>query len=203
MIILGIDPGTATMGYGIIKKEGMDLTCLEYGLIETKKTLSDAQRLRKIDEEIEKIFNDFSPKALAIEKVYFSKNVKTAMTVSQAKGIVMLKAAKENIPVYEFSPSQIKSTITGHGKAKKMQVQKMIKSQLRLKDVIDINKGKKVGYIEDVDIDLDSGNIKAIIIPSTDNVFLRLFSKKEDIVIKWNEINKIGEDVILVDLKNV
>jgi crossover junction endodeoxyribonuclease RuvC len=134
MIILGIDPGTATMGYGIIKKEGMDLTCLEYGLIETKKTLSDAQRLRKIDEEIEKIFNDFSPKALAIEKVYFSKNVKTAMTVSQAKGIVMLKAAKENIPVYEFSPSQIKSTITGHGKAKKMQVQKMIKSQLRLKE---------------------------------------------------------------------
>lgn len=134
MIILGIDPGTATMGYGIIKKEGMDLTCLEYGLIETKKSLSDAQRLRKIDEEIEKIFDKFSPQVLAIEKVYFSKNVKTAMTVSQAKGVAMLKAAKADIKVYEFTPSQIKSTITGHGKAKKMQVQKMIKSQLNLKE---------------------------------------------------------------------
>ncbi len=133
MIILGIDPGTATMGYGIIKKEGMNLTCLEYGLIETEKTLSDAKRLKKIDQEIEQIFTKFSPNVLAIEKVYFSKNVKTAMTVSQAKGVVMVKAAKENIPVYEFSPSQIKSTITGHGKAKKMQVQKMIKSQLKLK----------------------------------------------------------------------
>lgn len=134
MNIIGIDPGTATMGYGIIKKDGMDLTCLEYGLIKTPKNLSDAKRLRKIDKKLEKIFNNFSPVALAIEKVYFSKNVKTAMTVSQAKGIVMLKAAKKNIPVYEFTPSQIKSAITGHGSAKKMQVQKMIKAQLNLKE---------------------------------------------------------------------
>lgn len=134
MIILGIDPGTATMGYGIIKKEGMDLICLEYGLIQTKSGLDDSKRLKKIDENLEKIFNEFNPDALAIEKVYFSKNVKTAMTVSQAKGIVMLKAAKNNIDVYEFTPSQIKATVAGHGKAKKMQVQKMIKSQLKLKE---------------------------------------------------------------------
>ena len=134
MIILGIDPGTATMGYGIIKKEGMNLTCLEYGLIRTKKDLSDAERLKEIDNDLEDIFNQFSPDALAIERVYFGKNVKTAMTVSQAKGIVMLKAAKKNISVYEFTPSQIKSTVAGHGKAKKMRVQKMIKSQLNLKE---------------------------------------------------------------------
>ena len=134
MIILGIDPGTATMGYGIIKKEGMNLTCLEYGLIKTKKELSDAKRLKEIDEDLEKIFNEFNPDALAIEKVYFSKNVKTAMTVSQAKGVAMLKAAKSNIEIYEFTPSQIKATVAGHGKAEKMQVQKMIKSQLNLKE---------------------------------------------------------------------
>ena len=134
MIILGIDPGTATMGYGVIKKEGMNLTCLEYGLIKTKKNLSDAKRLKKIDADLEEIFNKFNPDALAIEKVYFSKNVKTAMTVSQAKGIAMLKAAKSSINVYEFTPSQIKATVAGHGKAKKMQVQKMIKSQLNLKE---------------------------------------------------------------------
>ncbi|MGM0439256.1 MAG: crossover junction endodeoxyribonuclease RuvC [Patescibacteria group bacterium] len=134
MNILGIDPGTATMGYGIIKKEGMNLTCLEYGLIKTKKNLSDANRLKKIDEDLERIFKEFKPKALAIEKVYFSKNVKTAMTVSQAKGIAMLKAAKSGIKVYEFTPSQIKATVAGHGKAKKMQVQKMVKSQLNLKE---------------------------------------------------------------------
>ncbi len=134
MNILGIDPGTATMGYGIIKKRGMNLICLEYGLIKTDKNLTDAVRLKEIKKEIDDIFKRFSPKALAIEKVYFNKNVKTAMTVSQAKGIAMLKAAENNIPVYEFSPSQIKSTVTGHGSAKKMQVQKMIKSQLNLKE---------------------------------------------------------------------
>ncbi len=134
MNILGIDPGTATMGYGVIKKDGMNLTCLEYGLIETDKNLSDADRLKKIDRDLEKILDDFSPSVLAIEKVYFSKNVKTAMTVSQAKGIAMLKAAKKGLKIYEFTPSQIKSTVAGHGNAKKMQVQRMIKSQLNLKE---------------------------------------------------------------------
>ena len=134
MIILGIDPGTATMGYGIIKKEGMELTCLEYGLIKTKKSLPDAERLKKIDRDLKDLFNEFSPDVLAIEKVYFSKNVKTAMTVSQAKGVAMLRASKAEIKVYEFTPSQIKATVAGHGKAKKMQVQKMIKSQLNLKE---------------------------------------------------------------------
>ncbi len=134
MIILGIDPGTATMGYGIIKKKGVDLICLEYGLIKTEKNIPDSERLKKIDDDLEEVFSQFNPDILAIEKVYFGKNVKTAMTVSQAKGVAMLKAAINNVDVYEFTPSQIKSTVTGHGKAKKMKVQKMIKSQLNLKE---------------------------------------------------------------------
>ncbi len=134
MKILGIDPGTATMGYGVIEKDGLTLRCLEYGLIETDKQLSDSIRLKEIDAELEKIFSEHLPDVLAIEKVYFRKNVKTAMTVSQAKGIVMLKAARKEIAVYEFTPSQIKATVTGHGSATKLQVQEMIKSQLKLKD---------------------------------------------------------------------
>ncbi len=135
MIILGIDPGTATTGYGVIKKENSTITCMEYGIIKTDKKLSDSERLKKIEEEICKIFKRFSPSVLAVEKVYFRKNVKTAMVVSQAKGVILLKAAKEEIPVYEFTPSQIKATITGHGNAKKMQVQRMIKAQLKLKEI--------------------------------------------------------------------
>lgn len=135
MKILGIDPGTATMGYGIIEKEGLNLKCLEYGLIETKKNLSDAARLKEINDVLEKIFKTYHPKILAIEKIYFKKNIKTAMTVSQAKGVVMLKAAQKNISVCEFTPSQIKATVTGHGGATKMQVQKMIKLQLKLKEI--------------------------------------------------------------------
>lgn len=131
---LGIDPGTATMGYGIISENKGEINCLEYGLIKTPKTLSDHKRLQIIDERLEEIFEEFKPDIMAIEKVYFKKNVKTAMTVTQAKGVVLLKAAKKDIPVYEFTPSQIKSVVTGHGNADKMQVQMMIKAELNLKE---------------------------------------------------------------------
>ncbi len=134
MNIIGIDPGTATMGYGVIKKEGLSITCLEYGIIETSKDLEDSLRLKEIDKELEIIFEKYFPQILAIEKVYFHKNVKTAFPVSQAKGVAMLKAAQKNIPVYQFSPSQIKAAITGYGSAEKMQLQKMIQMQLKLKE---------------------------------------------------------------------
>ncbi len=79
----------------------------------------------------------------------------------------------------------------------------MKKSELRLKDVVDINRGKKLGYIDDVDIDIKAGKIKAVILPSYDNFLIRLFSRKKDTVIEWNDIKIIGEDVVLVDLKEV
>ncbi len=134
MIVLGIDPGTATMGYGLIEKKKGDISCLEYGVIKTPKDLSDHERLLIIDQRLEEIFEEFNPVVMAIEKVYFKKNVKTAMTVTQAKGVAMLKAAKREIPLHEFTPSQIKSAITGHGKADKAQVQMMIKAELNLKE---------------------------------------------------------------------
>ena len=140
MVILGIDPGTATTGYGIVKtkekrKEGRELKCLNYGCIKTSLDLFDAERLKKINQELNKIINRYKPNILAIENVYFFKNLKTAMPVSQAKGVILLAAAKKKIPVHEFTPLQIKTAIVGYGRAEKKQVQKMIKIILDLEEI--------------------------------------------------------------------
>lgn len=140
MIIIGIDPGIADMGYGIIRKSrilknGNDLECLSYGVIQTSPSLSMPFRLKKIDEELSKLIKKHKPEALAVENLYFFKNIKTAMPVSQSKGIVLLAAAKKNIPVYEITPLQAKMTVTGFGRAEKKQVQKMLKILFSLKEI--------------------------------------------------------------------
>lgn len=134
MIIAGIDPGTATTGYGIIKKVKSTLKCLDYGCITTNSGFSDGERLKKINNELNKLIKKYKPKALAVENVYFFKNLKTAMPVSQAKGVVLLTAAKKKISVCEFTPLQIKMAMTGYGKADKKQIQKMVQSLLNLKN---------------------------------------------------------------------
>lgn len=134
MIILGIDPGTATTGYGVIKTSNI-LECLDYGVIKTTPSLSVGERLKKIDQELNKLINKYSPKAIAVENIYFFKNLKTAMPVSQAKGVVLLVAAKKNIPIKEFTPLQMKMAMTGYGKAEKKQVQKMVQLILNLKEL--------------------------------------------------------------------
>jgi crossover junction endodeoxyribonuclease RuvC len=134
MIILGIDPGTATTGFGVVKT-GKNLKCLDYGLVQTNPSLSTAERLKKINNELNKLIKKYQPKAMAVESLYFFKNVKTAMPVSQAKGVILLTAAKKNIPVYEFTPLQAKMTVVGYGRAEKKQIQEMIKILLNLKKV--------------------------------------------------------------------
>lgn len=142
MIILGIDPGTATTGYGLIKKtkskkskDKNGLRCLGYGLIQTSSFLPPAERLKKINKEMNKLIRKYRPEALAVESIYFFKNLKTALPVSQAKGVILLAAANKNIPVYEFTPLQIKMTVVGYGRAEKRQVQEMIKNELNLKEL--------------------------------------------------------------------
>ena len=142
MIILGIDPGTATTGYGVIKKIRNpkseirnDLRCLGYGCIKTSPDLNDGDRLKKINQELNRIIKNYKPKILAIESIYFFKNLKTALPVSQAKGVVLLTAAKKKIPVYEITPLQVKMAISGYGRADKRQVQKMIKTILNLREI--------------------------------------------------------------------
>jgi len=136
MIILGIDPGTARLGYGVIRKtksKKNKLKAIDYGCIETSSDLSDGERLKKINNELNKLIKKQKPNVLAVENVYFFKNLKTAITVSQAKGIILLAAAKKKIPVYEFSPLEVKTVVSGYGRASKKQIQRMVKYLLDIK----------------------------------------------------------------------
>ncbi len=134
MIAIGIDPGTATTGFGVVKKDGNDFFCLEYGVIKTDKKDSPSSRLHTLHKAVSLIIKKYSPDFLAVENVYFFKNLKTALPVSQAKGVVMLTAEKAKISVYEFTPLEVKMTITGYGRAEKKQVQEMIKVTLKLNE---------------------------------------------------------------------
>jgi crossover junction endodeoxyribonuclease RuvC len=142
VIILGIDPGLARTGYGVIKKiktrrkkRGLDLRCLDYNVIETSPELTNAQRLQKLSNELNHLIREYSPDFLAVEKLYFFKNAKTVIPVAQAKGVILLAAARKKIPVFEFTPLQVKMTITNYGRASKKQIQKMIKTILKLKEI--------------------------------------------------------------------
>jgi crossover junction endodeoxyribonuclease RuvC len=138
MIILGIDPGTARLGYGLIRKpkgKKGKIKAVDYGCIVTNPNLLPGERLRKINNELNKLIKKYKPNVLAVENIYFFKNLKTAMPVSQAKGVVLLCAAKKKIPVYEFTPLQVKMAVSGYGKAEKKQVQRMIKVLLSLEEV--------------------------------------------------------------------
>ena len=138
MTILGIDPGIATTGFGVIKspttKNGK-LRVVDYGCIVTSPNLPAGERLKKINKELNKLIKKHNPKVLAVESIYFFKNLKTAMPVSQAKGVILLTAAKKKIPVYEITPLQVKMTITGYGRAEKKQIQKTIKVLLKLPEI--------------------------------------------------------------------
>lgn len=136
MIILGIDPGTATTGFGVIRKtNNLEPRVVDYGCIKTKPGLVAGERLKILHQELNKIIKKYNPQIMAVENVYFFKNLKTAMPVSEAKGVILFTAAKKKIPVREFSPLQVKMTVAGYGRADKKQVQKMVKVLLNLKDV--------------------------------------------------------------------
>lgn len=142
MIILGIDPGTASTGYGVIKriknsklKNRTCFKCLSYGVIKTTPASTGPDRLKRINQELDKIIREYRPQVLAIESLYFFKNWKTAIPVSQAGGVILLTAAKKKIPVYEFTPLQIKLVVTGFGRAEKEIVQKKTQLLLKLKEI--------------------------------------------------------------------
>lgn len=142
MIILGIDPGTATTGYGVVKVKNRkrritksNLQHIDNGCIKTTPDFSDADRLKIINSELNKIIKNFQPDILAVESVFFFKNFKTAFTVSQAKGVIMFTAAKKKIPIYEFTPLQVKMTIVGYGRADKKQVQNAVQDLFNLKEI--------------------------------------------------------------------
>jgi crossover junction endodeoxyribonuclease RuvC len=127
MIILGIDPGTAITGFGVIENspDKKSVRVIDYGCIMTSSTDRAETRLKELYSEIVKLIAKHKPQALAIETLFFFKNLKTVMPVSQARGVILLAAAQKDIPVFEFTPLQVKMTITGYGRAEKKQVQKM------------------------------------------------------------------------------
>lgn len=134
MIIMGIDPGLAIVGYGIIRvKNG--LKCLDYGVIETSPSLLKEERLKRIYLETSKLLKKYNPKILAVENVYFFKNAKTITSVSEAKGVILLAAAKKKIKIQEIPPPQVKMIVCGYGRAEKKQIEKKVKRILKLKEL--------------------------------------------------------------------
>jgi len=139
MIILGIDPGTARVGYGVIKKEGGKVLFLDAGILKIKK--QEGQHIfLQIKIGLEQIIKKWRPEILAVEKVYFSKNQKTAMSVAEARGVIILTGLEAGLKVKEFSPNEVKAGITGYGHADKQGVAKMVNLALetpRLKVIDD------------------------------------------------------------------
>jgi len=135
MIILGIDPGTATTGFGVIKYERNQFYCLEYGVIETLSSENSGERLKQINFDLNEIIKKYKPEMAAVESLFFFKNLKTVMPVSQARGVIIFTISKNNVPFLEFTPLQAKIAVTGYGKAKKPQVQEMVKNILNLEKI--------------------------------------------------------------------
>lgn len=133
---LGIDPGFARCGYGVIGKERNNPFAHTWGCIQTTPKTGDASfRLLTIFDSVEELIHLYRPCCLACEKLFFSRNTSTAMQVSEAKGVILLAAARNEIPVFEYTPNQVKLAVTGSGKADKKQIQMMITRLLRLSDI--------------------------------------------------------------------
>ncbi|MBL8129921.1 MAG: crossover junction endodeoxyribonuclease RuvC [Chloroflexia bacterium] len=134
MIALGFDPGTARLGYGVIASDP-DPRAIDYGIIATDANLPMAQRLVEIHEAVTELIQVFRPDAVAVERLFFAQNVTTAMTVGQARGVVLLAAAQRGLPVAEYAPSEVKQAVVGYGKADKRQIQEMVRIMLGLEAV--------------------------------------------------------------------
>lgn len=131
MKILGIDPGTARLGWGVIDQE----TMIDCGCLETKANQPEEKRLQLLFDQLTKLIKKYRSEAVAVEKLFFFKNLTTVMPVAQSRGIVLLAAAQNNLPVFSYTPLQIKQAVTGYGRAEKNQVQQMVKSILKLKTI--------------------------------------------------------------------
>ena len=133
MIILGIDPGIATAGWGVVEYKSSRFTTLGFGAITTPAKTPLPLRLNMVFEQAKEIVEKFSPDQVAIEELFFSKNVNTAFPVAQARGVLILAAAQSGLPVFEYNPMQVKQAVVGYGKAEKHQVIAMVSTILNLK----------------------------------------------------------------------
>lgn len=135
MLILGIDPGIGRTGWGMIETQKTKYKVRDFGCIETSSKQSLSERLLEIYQNLEQIMSLEKPDALAIEELFFNTNAKTALIVGQARGVVLLSAARQNIPVAIYTPLQVKIALTGYGRAEKSQIGQMVKLLLKLSTV--------------------------------------------------------------------
>jgi len=136
VIILGVDPGTATTGYGLVTEdEGGEARLVRYGAIITAPSEPMPERLLAIHREMTALIREHAPDALAIEILFFGRNVTTALTVGQARGVVLLAAAQANLPVYEYKPAEVKQAVAGYGGADKRQMQEMVRIMVGLDEI--------------------------------------------------------------------
>ncbi|MDR0804408.1 MAG: crossover junction endodeoxyribonuclease RuvC [Oscillospiraceae bacterium] len=137
MIILGIDPGYAITGYGVVETSDKThkLATVDYGAVTTLAGTYFPTRLKEIYDDISFILDKHKPDAMSIERLFFTNNQKTGIDTAEARGIILLAAVKRNVPIYEYTPLQVKSAVTGYGKAVKKQVQEMTRSLLGLKEI--------------------------------------------------------------------
>jgi crossover junction endodeoxyribonuclease RuvC len=131
LVIAGFDPGTARLGFGVIQGDDNPVP-LDYGVIETAADVNMPERLKQLHEGVTAILRDYRPAVCAIEQLFFSRNVTTALSVGQARGIVMLAAAQAAVPVVEYTPAEVKQSVSGYGKADKNQMQEMVRIILGL-----------------------------------------------------------------------
>ncbi len=134
MRIIGLDPGTATTGYGIIDVVEGEPRVVTWGAIRTSADLDTPQRLQQIYEELTGLLREYQPQSAAIEEVFFGRNITTAISVGQARGVLILALANAGLPVEEYSPPKVKDAVTGYGKADKQQVQMMVRNLLQLEE---------------------------------------------------------------------
>lgn len=135
MRILGIDPGTGILGFGVIEADKSKAQLVDAGVIRTPAKEDDAVRLQTIYEELTDIIATNKPEIMSVEKLFFARNVTTAMTVAQARGVVLLAGQQANLEIHEYTPLQIKQALTGYGRAEKKQIQEMVRVILGLTEV--------------------------------------------------------------------
>ena len=135
MRILGIDPGIAIVGYGVVDKEANKYKTVAYDAITTRAHTPLEQRLQLVYQGVCMVIDEYKPEAMAIEELFFNNNAKTALTVGQARGVIILAAVQKGVPVFEYTPLQVKQALTGYGRASKGQIQQMMKSMLGLSEV--------------------------------------------------------------------
>ena len=135
MIVLGIDPGVATIGFGVVRAERQKNTLVQYGVITTPPGIPLSSRLLQISDDMEELIRTFHPDEMAVEELFFTKNITTGIAVAHGRGVILLAAEKLGVPIFEYTPMQVKQAVAGYGGAQKRQVMLMTQRLLHMKEI--------------------------------------------------------------------